>query len=81
MTIIAEFVGGPNDGRISALHELVPTWRLPVMNMAYRFVPSNDEGFDETFKVAEYELALDPDLHRPSINDEGRYRYTFRGYR
>lgn len=86
--IVAEFVGGPSDGRLSALPELVPTWRLPVMNgdcsvlnSGYSFIPSDSEYIDETVKVAEYELALDPDLRRPSINDEGHYRYTFKGYR
>lgn len=80
-SITAEFVGGPNDGDTRELPDLRDTWVLPVSPAVMAFTPAPDHGVFETFPVAVYKLARDPDLHRPSRNDAGRYRYQFDGIR
>lgn len=85
--VTAEFIGGPRDGVTMELPRLEHRWLLPVIKPltldemrtlgAYPD-PSNPLSFTP---IAVYDLALDPEMKRPSLNDEGRYRYEFKGYR
>lgn len=78
-----ELVGGPRDGEIRQAPDRRDVWVFPVplSTLAIGFkMPDPDEIPMATYPVAVYRLALDPDLHRASINDAGRYRYEFQRY-
>lgn len=85
--VVAEFYGGPSDGEIQELPHLAYSWRIPiappVSAVLCEFVsesePLRDRPGTRTV-VVEYELVRDPAMGRPSINDQGRYRYEFKGY-
>lgn len=78
----AELVGGPRDGEVRPITDLRDEWRFPGPVAVPFIAESDDEALmNPTFLVMIYRLALDPDLHRPSINDIGQYRYEFKGYR
>lgn len=81
--VVAEFYGGPLDGEVETLPDLRHAWLVPrAPSMAPEWV---DPG-ETVPPVAPppclvYTLAHDPLTGRASINDAGRYRYEFGGYR
>lgn len=79
--ITAEFVGGPQDGRIKELDELLPVVRFPVDPGQFPFVDASQPYPTETYPHEEYEPIIEPILHSPSINDRGHYRYGYNGRR
>jgi hypothetical protein len=78
--VVAEFVNGPHDGRVMALPNLPLSYLFPVLATPLTFDPAPDVSTIAT-KAMVYKLAHDPDTHRPSINDAGRYRYVYQGIR
>lgn len=81
--VVAEFVGGPQDGRIMALPDLPRTFRFPVCPGITDYLTSSPAPVDAspTYDVLVYEVLLDPAMGRPSRNDAGYYRYGYRGQR
>lgn len=80
MTVVVEFIGGPHDGLIQALPNLRSPYLFPIerpLTLADYLEPVAPTV--TTYLL--YEVDLDPEMKRPSLSDEGRYRYSYRGVR
>lgn len=87
IAIVAEFVGGPRDGETQQLPRLEHRWLVPIARQltldemrTFGTYPNPDNPHERT-EVAMYDVALDSEMKRPSLNDAGHYRYEFKGYR
>lgn len=79
--IVAEFIGGPRDGEVMALPDLRDQWLFPVPAPLTFAVNLVKYGATDAMRCLIYDLALDPEMGRPSLNDKGHYRYRFAGQR
>lgn len=80
MSITAEFIGGPHDGLIQALPDLRSPYLFPIeQSLALADYLGAVAPSVLTYLV--YEVDLDPEMKRPSLSDEGRYRYRYAGIR
>ncbi|MEV7263990.1 hypothetical protein AB0N38_10605 [Micromonospora aurantiaca] len=80
--VVAEFYGGPLDGEVAALPDLRHAWLVPrPPSMPTVWVDPGETIPAVAPPCLVYTLAHDPLTGRPSINDAGRYRYEFGGYR
>lgn len=72
-TYVAEFVGGPCDGKITS----VP-W--PVKNVINAMFPILDRHGDTGNKIiADYCIRRDPTTGKPITGKSGFYRYVYKG--
>lgn len=79
MDVVAEMHGGPRDGEIVHLPDLCTRWLFPAP--ADLSIIDHGEQFPTfVLPVMVYDVVLDPEMHRPSLSDAGRYRYEFKGY-
>jgi hypothetical protein len=80
--ITAEFIGGPRDGQVMELPDLRSTWLFPAPAPPPTFTVQPYELYPmTTLEVMVYEVILDPEMGRPSLSDDGRYRYRYAGIR
>lgn len=80
--IEVEFIGGPQDGLIQALPDLRNHYLFPAAEAhAFTFADHFPQDVLPTPECLIYEVELDPVMRRPSINDQGRYRYRYTGIR
>lgn len=79
--ITAQLIGGPQDGTHIALPHPLDVIRLPIPGDISRIWDTDAPLAAIETKEMQYRIALDPAMGRPSIDDQGNYRYIYIGDR
>lgn len=78
---VIELVGGERDGAALSVDTLPLVYLVPMRTTLSLADMRPDRPNESMVEVMTYEQMFDPAMGRPSLNDEGRYRYRYAGVR